>query len=103
MDNFIVPLNRMQTLGLDTMHSVQTAPQNETIVPFSEVFSGMVNTVQETNQAVKGSEVATAVGDVDRLHDLTIASTKAELALALFVQLRNKGHDAYSEIIRMSV
>lgn len=103
MNNFIVPLSRIQTLSSNSIHNVQTSSQNEGTVPFSEIFGGLVNTVKETDRAVKGSEVVTAIGDVDRLHDLTIASTKAELALSLFVQLRNKGHDAYSEIIRMSV
>lgn len=103
MDDFMIPLSRMNPIGQNSLGTLQGPRQNEVMIPFSDIFSGMIQTVQATDTSVKGSEVATAIGDVDRLHDLTIASTKAGLALDLFVQLRNKGHDAYSEIIRMSV
>src|SRR5580698_170647 len=44
-----------------------------------------------------------AVGKTENLHDAMISVEKAETALKLMVQVRNKALDAYHEIMRMQV
>lgn len=44
-----------------------------------------------------------ATGELKDLHTVVLAAQKAELALQLTVQLRNKALEAYQEIIRMQV
>ncbi|MFA5575799.1 MAG: flagellar hook-basal body complex protein FliE [Tissierellaceae bacterium] len=42
-----------------------------------------------------------AIGEVDNLHDVTIASEKANIALQITMSVRNKIMEAYKEIMRM--
>lgn len=100
MDNFIVPLTRMASMRDSNMG---TTNHQQASVPFADIFRNVINETKQAEEVVKQSAIEAANGDVDRLHDLTIASTKADMALKLFVQLRSKGHEAYSEIMRMGV
>lgn len=42
-------------------------------------------------------------GDVDNLHDVTIAQEKANVSLQLTLSIRNKVVEAYREIMRMQI
>ena len=101
MENFIVPLTSI----IDSSNSFLGKSQQSSAaaIPFKDVFQTALVEAKQTDEISKAADIAAATGDVDRLHDLTIASTKADMALKLFVSLRNKGHDAYSEIMRMGV
>ncbi|MEB3245606.1 MAG: flagellar hook-basal body complex protein FliE [Vampirovibrionales bacterium] len=59
-----------------------------------------VNTLQQNANA---SVEAYATGQETELHQVIMSVGKAETALALTVQIRNKLIDAYQEISRMSV
>ena len=64
------------------------------------------NALDDVNQLHKDSESYTkllALGQVDNIHDVTIASEKAKLALQMTLAIRNKVVDAYKEIMRMQV
>lgn len=98
-NNFIMPLNSMFTNTL-TQSTTKTADNTQ---PFQEIFQSAIKNVQESNQEVKELGTRLSLGQSDVLHQATIASTQAEMALKYLVQIRNKGHDAYSEIMRMGV
>ena len=59
-----------------------------------------VNTAQKDSD-VKMQELAT--GKSQNIHETMISAEKAELALKLMVQVRNKVIDAYQEIMKMQV
>jgi flagellar hook-basal body complex protein FliE len=40
-------------------------------------------------------------GDLNDIHNATIASTRAQVTLELVTAMRNKGVDAFNEIMRM--
>lgn len=101
MESFITPLVSVQSSSNAFLGKAQAA--NDTVIPFADVFKTAVAETYQTDTDVQQKAWEVASGDVDQLQDLTIASTKADMALRLFVQLRNKGHDAYSEIMRMGV
>lgn len=44
-----------------------------------------------------------ALGQVENLHDVLIASEKAGLSLQLVIQIRNRVVEAYQEIMRMQI
>lgn len=44
-----------------------------------------------------------AIGEVDSIHDVTIASMKADLTLNLAVEVTNKVLSAYNEIMRLQL
>jgi flagellar hook-basal body complex protein FliE len=70
-------------------------------------FSGFLNSaINEVNNLQKESEKlneAFALGQTDNIHQVMIASEKAEMALQFTLQIRNKFLDAYQEIMRMPV
>jgi flagellar hook-basal body complex protein FliE len=55
-------------------------------------------THQSDNLAVKA-----ATGDLQSIHDYTIAATQTEVSTQLSVAVRNKAIDAFNEIMRMQV
>ncbi len=59
-----------------------------------------VNQLQLESQNLNNQLVA---GNIDNVHQVVIASQKAELALQFTLQVRNKILDAYNEIMRMSI
>jgi flagellar hook-basal body complex protein FliE len=45
--------------------------------------------------------IKAVTGDLQDIHDATIASTRASVTLELIAAVRNKGVDAFNEIMRM--
>lgn len=70
-------------------------------VDFSEYIMKAIDNVSNTEkEAVKLGEML-AVGEVDNLHDVMIASEKANLTLSFAIEVRNKVLAAYNEINRI--
>jgi flagellar hook-basal body complex protein FliE len=70
---------------------------------FADTLKKAVNTVDalQKDADVKMQELAT--GKSNNIHETMIAAEKADIALKLMVQVRNKIIDAYQEIMRMQV
>jgi flagellar hook-basal body complex protein FliE len=70
---------------------------------FADTLKEAVATVNalQKNADVQAQNLAT--GRTDNVADVMIASEKADIALKLMVQVRNKIIDAYQEIMRMQV
>ncbi|MFE6967059.1 flagellar hook-basal body complex protein FliE [Agromyces sp. NPDC057679] len=68
---------------------------------FGDVFTGAIDNAQALSG--KSSELAmqAITGDLNDIHAATIASTRAAVTLELTAAIRNKGVDAFNEIIRM--
>jgi len=66
----------------------------------------LTDALKETNQLQLDSDkwnAALAAGKVEDVSQVVIASQKAEIALQLTMQLRNRAVSAYQEIMRMQV
>jgi len=72
-------------------------------VSFTKVFDDIVENAQQTEKTAQDGAKDLAMGQIDDLHTVMINSAKAELALVMLVQVRNKALDAYNEVMRMSV
>ena len=70
---------------------------------FSDIFTEAFKNVAETDVADKLSAVELLTGQTDDMSGLLLDAQKAEIALNLALQLRNKALDAYNEIMRMQV
>jgi flagellar hook-basal body complex protein FliE len=80
-----------------------TQGTNETPQSFADTLKeaiGNVNQLQKTSD--KGMQDL-ATGKTDNVADVMIASEKADIALRVMVQVRNKIVDAYQEIMKMQV
>ena len=68
---------------------------------FAASLTGAVDNVTQMQSASKTLAVQAVTGDLDDIHAATIASTRASLTLELVAAVRNKGVDAFNEIMRM--
>ncbi len=70
---------------------------------FGQVF---MNALEEVNNLQLDSldmDRRLALGEIDNIHDVSIAAQKAYLSLNIATTVRNKVIEAYNEIMRMQV
>jgi flagellar hook-basal body complex protein FliE len=60
-----------------------------------------VDNVQALQSTSKTLAVQAVTGDLTDIHAATLASTRAQVTLELVSAVRNKGVDAFNEIMRM--
>lgn len=70
---------------------------------FSEILKTTVDQVVQSQS--KGDLAISQLnsGEAQNLHDVMIAVEQADLSLRMLVQLRNKGLEAYNEILKMNI
>lgn len=99
----IIPIQKINSIsGLDSLNQVST-PEAGSLNPFKSMFENAIENVKTTNSDLTAELNKLATGQLDDLHTLPIASTKATLSVQMLVQLRNKALDAYNEVMRITV
>ncbi len=68
---------------------------------FAESVTGAVDELRRLQSTSNELAVAAVTGDLDDIHSAMIASTRASVTLELISAVRNKGVDAFNEIMRM--
>jgi flagellar hook-basal body complex protein FliE len=87
-----------------TPGSIQsTASQQKTGQGFANELTKALDSLNETQHNAEAQSVKLALGEVEELHEMTVAMEQAKLSLQLAVQVRNKLVEAYQEIARMQV
>lgn len=64
-------------------------------------FAQAIDSLQGMQSASDALAVKAVTGDLDDVHDYTIASARSGVALELTAAIRNKAVDAFTEIMRM--
>ncbi len=82
--------------------SISTEKANEAS-SFNEVLKSALDNVNQLQNDSENYTKLLALGQIDNVHDVTIASEKAKIALQMTLTIRNKVVDAYKEIMRMQV
>ena len=70
---------------------------------FADVLTGAIENVQGTPKTADARAVQAATGDLTAGHDYMIAAQEAALTTEMFVTLKNKAVEAFTEIMRMPV
>ena len=70
---------------------------------FADILTESFRTASQADMIDKGSTLGLLTGESDDLSGILIDAQKAEIALQLALQIRNKVIDAYNEVMRMSV
>lgn len=70
---------------------------------FTDLLNEAINMTNQTDAQDQAGNMALISGDDAGIHTTMIEAQKAELALDLTIQIRNKVIDAYNEIMRMQV
>ncbi len=68
---------------------------------FATALGGAVDNVQSLKATSNELSVKAVTGDLSDIHSATLASTRAQVTLELVAAVRNKGVDAFNEIMRM--
>lgn len=77
-----------------------TAPSGES---FGDLVLDGLDRLEALQDRSDQLSVQAATGDLEDLHDYTLAATEASVATQLTVALRNKAVEAFTEIMRMPV
>ena len=70
---------------------------------FGSLFSSLIQNVKDTDAEFTQAQYLLATGQLDNPAQLGIAGYKADIALDLLIQMRNRALDAYNELKNMSV
>jgi flagellar hook-basal body complex protein FliE len=97
---------------LDMTHFAEKTREPRTIpssVPFSsettsfeELLSSSMKEVNKLQLEADEMVNKLATGDVEDISEVVLASSRAEVALKMFMELRNKFVDAYQQLSRIS-
>ncbi|WP_337004401.1 MULTISPECIES: flagellar hook-basal body complex protein FliE [unclassified Microbacterium] len=68
---------------------------------FSNSVTGAIDELRSLQSESDKLKVAAVTGDLDDIHSAMIASSRAAVTLELVAAVRNKGVDAFNEIMRM--
>lgn len=68
---------------------------------FSDKLVSAVSNLQELQDKSADLALRAVTGDLDDIHDYTVAATEAKVTLELTAAVRNKAVDAFTEIMRM--
>nr|WP_241989401.1 flagellar hook-basal body complex protein FliE [Cryobacterium serini] len=68
---------------------------------FGTALSGAIDNLQQLQGTSNALAIQAVTGDLNDIHTATIASTRAQVTMELVAAVRNKGVDAFNEIMRM--
>lgn len=92
-----------QKISINNNNSESNSAAENKGVSFSDYLNNALSEVNKLQIDSEELNEAFAMGKIDNLHQVSIAAEKADLALQLTVQIRERVLTAYQEIIRMSV
>jgi flagellar hook-basal body complex protein FliE len=84
-------------------NSVAPSSKSEGGASFADTLNDAIGKVNELQKTADKQMQALATGKTENVADVMVATEKADIALRLMVQVRNKIIDAYSEIMKMQV
>lgn len=70
---------------------------------FQQMFADAIGGVERLRHSADRSVEAFLAGEGEELHQIVLATQRAELAFELFLEMRNKVVQAYQEIMRMQL
>lgn len=98
--NKISPLWQSENFSVDTANNTV---QNDGIPVFSDILNTAINNVKQTEAERVEADYLLATGQLDNPAILSMANSKAEIAVQLMVQMRNKALESYNTITSMSM
>jgi flagellar hook-basal body complex protein FliE len=85
---------------LSLFNDVQRKDNNSSFNSYLQKALSSVNEIQLESERLS---MAFASGQADNIHQVVLAAEKADIALQMTLQIRNKILEAYQEIMRMQL
>lgn len=102
MENLIEPIgNNLNMLSIGK-NEVEESNRN----PFGDFGNLVKENLDQVNQLEKSADELTtkfALGETDDIHQVTIATEKAKMALNMTLGVQNRLIKAYEEVMRMQI
>jgi len=92
-----------QISGMQPLPDAQKTRTEKMGTGFAEALKHFAGEVNDELQKADGQMEEFAVGKRSDLHEVVLATEKADLSFKLLLQVRNKLLEAYQEIMRMQV
>jgi flagellar hook-basal body complex protein FliE len=89
--------------GIQPSGPIRTPPASAATGEFRSMLAGAIQRVEKFQTEAARSVDRYLTGESEDLHTTALATQRAELALDMFVQARNKVVAAYQEIMRMQM
>lgn len=96
----------MNVMGIQPNTAFTNIPSTQQSNGSSSFGDTLNQYIQKADSSIKNAEnqaVLVAKGQAVNLHDMTIASQQANIALGLTVQIRDKMLEAYQEMMRLQI
>ncbi len=100
-DQKSIQINSSSQSGIGSISGTGSA--SETQKSFADTLNDAIQNVNQMQQTSDKAIQNLATGRTDNVADVMIATEKADIALKLMVQVRNKIIDAYQDIMKMQV
>jgi flagellar hook-basal body complex protein FliE len=92
-----------KSMQIGGMNSTTTEKSSSVQKSFADTLNEAIGSVNQMQVAADKGMQDLATGRTDNIADVMIATEKADIALKLMVQVRNKIIDAYQEVMKMQV
>ena len=76
---------------------------NDLYDDFSKILKDAISNLNNIQKNADEKMIDFAKGDIENIHDVTIAVSKADISLSLAIEVRNRLLEAYREITRMQI
>lgn len=99
----MISINNGKSITLNNNNLSEKTGQKENTGKFSDILK---NALDEANKLKIESDQLSEdfiLGKNDNLHEVMIASQKAELSIVFVTEVRNRLMDAYQEFMRMQI
>lgn len=95
-------INPIQNINFSES-GVLKKPQNAEGLSFSNILGNAINNANILELEADDLSLKMAAGQVDNIHEVMVATQKAEISMRYLLEIRNKVLDAYKEIMRMQI
>ena len=97
-----MPIDALGAVGgvLPTGYLSQAKPATDG-ASFANVLTGAVDGLRAQQSVSNDLAIKAVTGDLTDIHQATLASTRAAVTMELVAGVRNKGVEAFNEIMRM--
>lgn len=94
-------IDAFTTPVMPTMPTLSAPPSGVENTGFANALASSIESLQAAQGNADTLAIQAVTGDLDDIHDYTIASSEAKVQLELLATFRNKAVEAFTEIMRM--
>lgn len=88
---------------INSINGISTSSTTNNTGSFGDILKTAITDVNNLQLKSQQDDQMLITGDINNIHNVMIDATKADIALELTIQIKNKILDAYQEIMRMPV